>query len=69
MKKKPIFAVMFTGGITGGLACQTVKAVDAEEAKRKFLKRFTKKTEESIIDIDVLEPTHKHFTILSSHAF
>lgn len=68
MKKKPIFAVHFWGGITGGSAVQTVKAINKTEAKRKFLKRFTKKTSASIIDIDLLEEGHKHFSILSRHA-
>ena len=66
-KRKPIYAVMFVGG--SGTACQTVKAVDSEEAERKFLKAYPKKNkEENILDIDIVEPTHKHYLILAHSA-
>lgn len=55
MKSKPICAVLFFGKM------QPVKAVDAIEARRKFLKKFHKLTDEDIVDVDLIEPSHKHY--------
>lgn len=62
MKKKPLFAVHFNGMM------QPVKAVDADEAKRKFFKRFPKLTEEDILEVDEIEPDNKHFRIFQNSA-
>ena len=68
MNKKPIFAVHFVGGLTG-TACQTVKAIDEDEAERKFLKAYPKKNKEDhILEVTLLEPTHKHYRTLASSA-
>jgi len=67
-KKKPIWAVQFAGGMSG-IACQTVKAIDREEAVNKFLKANPSKNEEDhIIDVDLLDEDHKHYRILANGA-
>jgi len=67
MKKLPIFTIWFMGKL--GTAVQPVKAATEEDAKKKFLKRYPKKTDDDIFDVGLLEPTEKHYRLIASGAF
>lgn len=62
MRTKPLFAVHYNGRM------QPVKAVDEAEAKRKFLKRFSRLSEEDIVEVCLIEEGHKHMRIFKQSA-
>lgn len=66
--KKKLFAIHFSGNL--GAAMQPIKANTAEEAKAKFMAKFTNIQEECIsTDIEEIEPDNKNFRMFKSQAF
>lgn len=63
---KPLYAVLYFS--RGNSCLQAVKADNDTEAKHKFLKKFTKISEDLIFDVDLIEPDHKHYNRFKNSA-
>lgn len=71
--KKSIYTILFCSSnkkyTVSGTGIVPVKAINEDEAKSKFLKKYKGLTEEdNIMDCSLLEPDHRQYYRLSSFA-